>query len=42
MVQEFALKVIIETAAEQDRTKEFPCDNLRKMADLGLKRTSEI
>jgi butyryl-CoA dehydrogenase len=35
-VREFARKVIAETAAERDRTKEFPADNFRKMADLGL------
>ena len=36
MVREFARKVIAPTAAERDRTKEFPADNLKKMAELGL------
>ncbi len=36
MVREFARKVIGTTAAERDRTKEFPADNLKKMAELGL------
>ncbi len=36
MVREFARKVVAITAAERDRTKEFPAGNLKKMADLGL------
>ncbi|MBT8341793.1 MAG: acyl-CoA dehydrogenase [Desulfatitalea sp.] len=36
MVREFAHKVVTETAAQRDRTKAFPADNLKKMADLGL------
>jgi len=36
MVREFSRKVIAPTAAERDRTKEFPADNLKKMAELGL------
>jgi alkylation response protein AidB-like acyl-CoA dehydrogenase len=36
MVREFARKVIAATAAERDRTKEFPAANLQRMAELGL------
>jgi alkylation response protein AidB-like acyl-CoA dehydrogenase len=36
MVREFSRKVLAATAAERDRTKEFPADNLKKMAELGL------
>jgi len=36
MVREFARKVVAVTAAERDRTKEFPAGNLKKMAELGL------
>ena len=36
MVREFARKVLQPTAAERDRTKEFPADNLRRMGELGL------
>lgn len=36
MVREFARKVVAATAAERDRTKEFPADNLKKMGGLGL------
>lgn len=36
MVREFSRKVIAATAAERDRTKEFPADNFKKMAELGL------
>lgn len=36
MVREFARKVVAATAAERDRTKEFPADNLKKMGELGL------
>jgi butyryl-CoA dehydrogenase len=28
--------VVAATAAERDRTKEFPAENLKKMAELGL------
>jgi len=36
MVREFARTEILPTAAERDRTKEFPRENLRKMVELGL------
>lgn len=36
MVRDFARKVILPTAMERDRSKEFPAENLRKMAELGL------
>ena len=36
MVREFSRKVVAPTAMERDRTKEFPADNLKKMAGLGL------
>ncbi len=36
MVREFARKVVAPTAAERDKTKEFPADNLRQMGELGL------
>ncbi len=36
MVQDFAREVILPTAAERDRTGEFPVENLKKMGDLGL------
>ncbi|MGD8368229.1 MAG: acyl-CoA dehydrogenase [Desulfobacterales bacterium] len=36
MVREFARKVVAATAAERDRTKEFPADNLKQMGELGL------
>ncbi|MCP4757789.1 MAG: acyl-CoA dehydrogenase family protein, partial [Proteobacteria bacterium] len=36
MVREFSRKVVAATAAERDRTKEFPADNLKKMGELGL------
>lgn len=36
MVREFSRKVIATTAAERDRTKEFPAENLKHMAELGL------
>jgi len=36
MVREFSRKVVAPTAAERDRTKEFPADNLKQMAKLGL------
>jgi alkylation response protein AidB-like acyl-CoA dehydrogenase len=36
MVREFSRKVIRESAMERDKTKAFPGDNLKKMAELGL------
>jgi butyryl-CoA dehydrogenase len=36
MVREFARKVLAATAAERDRTKTFPAENLKKMGELGL------
>ena len=36
MVREFARKVLAPTAAERDRTKAFPAENLKKMGELGL------
>lgn len=36
MVREFARKVVAATAAERDRTKAFPAENLKKMGGLGL------
>jgi len=36
MVRDFAREVLLATAMERDRTKEFPAENLRKMAELGL------
>ena len=36
MVREFSRGVVAPTAAERDRTKEFPADNLKKMGELGL------
>lgn len=36
MVREFARKVVQPAAAERDRTKEFPAENLRQMGELGL------
>ncbi len=36
MVREFSRGVVAVTAAERDRTKEFPADNLKQMAELGL------
>jgi len=36
MVREFARTEILPTAAQRDRTKEFPRENLRKMGELGL------
>ncbi|MEE4354287.1 MAG: acyl-CoA dehydrogenase [Desulfatiglans sp.] len=36
MVREFARETLLPTAAERDRTEEFPADNLRKMGELGL------
>jgi butyryl-CoA dehydrogenase len=36
MVRDFAREEILPTAAERDRTKEFPLGILRKMGELGL------
>ncbi len=36
MVREFSRKVVAATAAERDRTKAFPAENLNKMGELGL------
>ena len=36
MVREFAREVVFPTAAERDKTKEFPGENLKQMAELGL------
>lgn len=36
MVREFARKEVAATAAERDKTKAFPSENLRKMGELGL------
>jgi butyryl-CoA dehydrogenase len=36
MVREFARTEILPTAAERDRTREFPRETLRKMGELGL------
>jgi butyryl-CoA dehydrogenase len=36
MVREFAREVILPTAAERDRTGEFPAENLKRMGELGL------
>ncbi|QTA81646.1 Acyl-CoA dehydrogenase, short-chain specific [Desulfonema limicola] len=36
MVREFSRKVVAATAAERDKTKEFPIDNLKQMGELGL------
>ncbi|MBW2366279.1 MAG: acyl-CoA dehydrogenase family protein [Deltaproteobacteria bacterium] len=36
LVREFSRKVIAQTAEERDRTKEFPAENFRQMAELGL------
>lgn len=36
MVREFARAELLPTAIERDQSGEFPAENLRKMADLGL------
>lgn len=36
MVREFAREQIAPTAMERDKTKEFPAENLRQLAELGL------
>lgn len=36
MVRDFSREVILPTAAERDRTREFPAENLKRMGELGL------
>jgi len=36
MVRDLAREVILPGAAERDKTKEFPAENIKKMAELGL------
>lgn len=36
MVREFSRKFVAATAAERDKTKEFPAQNFKKMGELGL------
>ncbi|MBW1778232.1 MAG: acyl-CoA dehydrogenase [Deltaproteobacteria bacterium] len=36
MVRDFSREVILPTAMERDKTREFPADNLKRLADLGL------
>ena len=36
MVREFSRKVVATTAAERDRTKEYPAENLKQMGELGF------
>ncbi|MDX9818102.1 MAG: acyl-CoA dehydrogenase [Desulfococcus multivorans] len=36
MVREFSRKVVAATAAERDKSKEFPAENLKQMGELGL------
>jgi len=36
MVRDFAREELLPTAAERDRTGEFPAENLKKMGELGL------
>ncbi|MBW1770099.1 MAG: acyl-CoA dehydrogenase [Deltaproteobacteria bacterium] len=36
MVRDFAGQVVLPTAMERDRSKEFPAENLSQMAELGL------
>jgi len=36
MVRDLAREVILPGAAERDKTKEFPLENIKKMAELGL------
>ncbi|MBW1781191.1 MAG: acyl-CoA dehydrogenase [Deltaproteobacteria bacterium] len=36
MVRDFARDTLLPTAAERDRTGEFPAENLKKMGELGL------
>ena len=36
MVRDLAREVILPTAAERDKTGEFPAENIKKMGELGL------
>ncbi len=36
MVRDFAQKELAPRAAQVDKTEEFPAENIRKMAELGL------
>jgi butyryl-CoA dehydrogenase len=36
MVREFAREVLLPTAAERDKTKKFPRENIKQMGELGL------
>ncbi|MFZ5585697.1 MAG: acyl-CoA dehydrogenase [Thermodesulfobacteriota bacterium] len=36
MARDFAREVILPTAGERDRTREFPAENLRQMGELGF------
>ena len=36
MVREFSREVVLPTAAERDRTRDFPWKNIKQMAELGL------
>ncbi|WDP91781.1 MAG: acyl-CoA dehydrogenase [Desulfobacter sp.] len=36
MVREFSRKVVAATAAERDKTREFPAENFKQMGELGL------
>ena len=36
MVREFSRKVVAVSAAERDKTKEFPKNNFKQMGELGL------
>jgi butyryl-CoA dehydrogenase len=36
MVRDFAREVIAPTAAERDKTREFPAENLKRLAELGF------
>ncbi len=36
MVRDFAREVILPTAMERDKTREFPAENLKKLAELGM------
>lgn len=36
MVRDFSREVIFPTAMERDKTREFPADNLKRLAELGL------
>ncbi len=36
MVRDFAREVILPTAMERDKTREFPADNIKRLAELGL------